>query len=73
MPLKTSRTTVKRLPKRAHYDAETVHAILDAGFICHVGYLIDGQPYVIPTAFGRDGDKLYVHGSAVSRDRKSVV
>jgi len=72
MPLKTSRTTVKRLPKRAHYDAETVHAILDAAFICHVGYVIDGQPYVIPTAFGRDGEKLYIHGSAVSRTLKTL-
>ncbi len=72
MPLKTPRTTVKRLPKRAHYDADTVHAILDAAFICHVGYVADGQPYVIPTGFGRDGDKLYIHGSAVSRTLKNL-
>jgi hypothetical protein len=72
MPLKTPRTTVKRLPKRAHYDAEAVHAILDAAFICHVGFVVDGQPYVIPTGFGRDGDKLYIHGSAVSRTLKTL-
>lgn len=72
MPLKTPRTTVKRLPKRAHYDTETVHAILDAAFICHVGFVADGQPYVIPTGFGRDGDKLYIHGSAVSRTLKTL-
>lgn len=72
MPLKTPRTTVKRLPKRAHYDAATVHAILDDAFICHVGFVADGQPYVIPTGFGRDGDKLYIHGSAVSRTLKTL-
>jgi len=72
MPLKTPRTTVKRLPKRGHYDAETVHAILDAGFLCHVGFVSNGQPYVIPTGFGRDGDTLYIHGSAVSRTLKTL-
>lgn len=72
MPLKSPRTTVKRLPKRAHYDAETVHAILDSAFICHVGFVANGQPFVIPTGFGRDGDTLYIHGSAVSRTLKSL-
>lgn len=72
MSLKSPRTTVKRLPKRARYDAETVHAILDSAFICHLGFVANGQPFVIPTGFGRDGDTLYIHGSAVSRTLKSL-
>ena len=63
----TERTQVRRLPKRAVYDKAQVHAILDEGFICHVGFVADGQPYVIPTGFGRAGDRLYIHGSAASR------
>jgi nitroimidazol reductase NimA-like FMN-containing flavoprotein (pyridoxamine 5'-phosphate oxidase superfamily) len=63
----TERTQVKRLPKRGHYDRETVYGILDAGFVCHVGFNADGQPYVIPTNYGRAGDTLYLHGSAASR------
>lgn len=63
----TARTQVKRLPKRGAYDRETVHKILDEAFVCHVGFVADGQPYVIPTNFGRVGDKLYLHGSAASR------
>ena len=63
----TERTQVKRLPKRGKYDRETVYAILDAGLVCHVGFSVDGQPYVIPTNYGRAGDTLYLHGSAASR------
>ena len=63
----TERTTVKRLPKRGAYDRETVYAILDEGFVCHVGFAVDGSPYVIPTGYARDGDVLYIHGSAASR------
>jgi uncharacterized protein len=63
----TERTQVKRLPKRGAYDRETVYKILDEAFVCHVGFVVDGQPYVIPTNFGRAGDKLYLHGSAASR------
>ena len=63
----TARSRVKRLPKRGHYDRETVFAILDAALLCHVGYVIDGQPYVTPTAFWREGDRLYWHGSSASR------
>jgi len=63
----TERTQVKRLPKRATYDRETVYGILDAGFVCHVGFNADGQPYVIPTNYGRAGDTLYLHGSPASR------
>ena len=63
----TLRTKVRRLPKRASYDKSAVHAILDQGFICHVGFAVQAQPYVIPTVYARDGDTIYVHGSAVSR------
>lgn len=65
--LKTPRTTVRRMPKRGSYDFETVAAILDAGFLCHLGFVVDGQPYVVPTAYGREERLIYVHGSAVSR------
>jgi nitroimidazol reductase NimA-like FMN-containing flavoprotein (pyridoxamine 5'-phosphate oxidase superfamily) len=63
----TERTEVKRLPKRGKYDRETVFGILDAGFVCHVGFGVNGQPYVIPTNYGRSGDTVYLHGSAASR------
>jgi nitroimidazol reductase NimA-like FMN-containing flavoprotein (pyridoxamine 5'-phosphate oxidase superfamily) len=58
---------VQRLPERGHYDRETIHAVLDQAFLCHVGFVVDGQPYVIPTGYGRAGDTLYIHGSAASR------
>lgn len=63
----TPRTRVKRLPDRGKYDRETVFAILDEALVCHVGFAVDGQPYVIPTLLARAGDKLYIHGSAASR------
>ena len=63
----TSRTQVRRLPKRAAYDKKQVHAILDEGFICHVGFSVDGQPFVIPTGYARAGGQIYIHGSAASR------
>ena len=63
----TDRTQVKRLPKRGNYDRETVYSILDTAFVCHVGFSVDGQPFVIPTNYGRSGDTLYLHGSAASR------
>lgn len=63
----TKRTRLKRLPKRGHFERETINAILDEAFICHVGFVVDGQPYVIPTGFGRVDDDLYIHGSAASR------
>ena len=62
-----ARTRVTRLPKRAVYDQAQVHTILDEGFLCHVGFTVDGQPYVIPTGYVRAGEKLYIHGSAASR------
>jgi uncharacterized protein len=63
----TDRTQVKRLPKRGLYDKDQVHSILDEGYLCHVGFVADGQPYVIPTLYVRDGDQIYIHGSAASR------
>jgi nitroimidazol reductase NimA-like FMN-containing flavoprotein (pyridoxamine 5'-phosphate oxidase superfamily) len=63
----TERTRVKRLNKRAKYDAETVHAILDATPICNVGYVFNGTPYVTPTLQWREGDHVYWHGSSASR------
>ena len=63
----TARTRVKRLHQRACYDRETVYGILDAGVMCHVGYVIDGQPYVTPTAYWRMGERVYWHGSSASR------
>jgi len=68
----TERTQVKRLPKRGRYDYETVYQILDTGFVCHVGFSVDGQPFVIPTNYGRSGDTLYLHGSAASRMLKTL-
>ena len=63
----TQRTRVRRLPERASYDPAVVHAILDEGFVCHVGFVVDGQPYVIPTGYARVGETLYLHGSSGSR------
>jgi uncharacterized protein len=63
----TERTRVKRLPKRASYDRDAIHSILDTALVCHVGFAIDGQPYVIPTLHVRIDDRLYIHGSAASR------
>jgi len=63
----THRTTLKRLPKRGHFEHESVYAILDEGFICHVGFCVDAQPFVIPTGYARVGDQLYIHGSQASR------
>jgi nitroimidazol reductase NimA-like FMN-containing flavoprotein (pyridoxamine 5'-phosphate oxidase superfamily) len=74
----TERTSVKRLPKRAIYERDTIYQILDEGFVCHVGFIVDGQPVVIPTGYGRVEDALYIHGSVASRmlrtltDRVSV-
>ena len=63
----TARTRIRRLPKRAHYDRETIYGILDAAFVCHIGYVIGRQPFVTPTAYWREGDAVYWHGSSKSR------
>jgi nitroimidazol reductase NimA-like FMN-containing flavoprotein (pyridoxamine 5'-phosphate oxidase superfamily) len=69
---RTDRSTVRRLPKRASYDAPAIHAILDEALVAHVGFAIDGKPFVIPMNYGRSGDTLFLHGSAASRLAKSL-
>jgi nitroimidazol reductase NimA-like FMN-containing flavoprotein (pyridoxamine 5'-phosphate oxidase superfamily) len=64
---KNSRTTVKRLPEKARTDVSTLHAVLDAGLVAHVGVLDHGQPIVIPVGYARDHDTILIHGSAASR------
>lgn len=68
----TPRSRLKRLPDRGRYDRETAHAILDAGFVCHVGYVVDGHPIVTPTSYWRDADHVYFHGSSASRMLRTV-
>jgi len=63
----TKRTELRRIPDRGSHDWGAINQILDAGFLAHVGFCVDGQPFVIPTLYGRDGEKLYLHGSAASR------
>lgn len=63
----TERTTLKRLPQRGSYEREIIYSILDEGLVCHVGFQHEGHPFVIPTGYGRAGDKLYIHGSRASR------
>jgi hypothetical protein len=63
----TERTRLVREPQRANYDREAIYKILDEAFVCHVGFSLEGQPYVIPTLFARVGDAIYFHGSAASR------
>ncbi len=63
----TKRTELHRIPVRGSHDWETINQILDAGFLAHVGFCVNGQPFVIPTLYGRDGSNLYLHGSAASR------
>jgi len=64
--------TVKRLPKRGHYDKETIFGILDRHFLCHLAWEMEGQPFMIPTAFGRKEETIYVHGSSKSRMLSSL-
>jgi nitroimidazol reductase NimA-like FMN-containing flavoprotein (pyridoxamine 5'-phosphate oxidase superfamily) len=61
------RTQVRRLPQRAVYNQPEIRAILDQGFLCHIGFTVNGQPYVIPTGYARCGDELFIHGSPASR------
>jgi nitroimidazol reductase NimA-like FMN-containing flavoprotein (pyridoxamine 5'-phosphate oxidase superfamily) len=70
--LRTPRTQVRRLPQRGAYDRQTAYAILDEGLVCSLGFVHEGQPYVIPTGYGRQGDFLYVHGSAASRMLRTI-
>jgi nitroimidazol reductase NimA-like FMN-containing flavoprotein (pyridoxamine 5'-phosphate oxidase superfamily) len=69
---KTEKNNIKRLPKRGHYDRETIYRILDEALICHVGFVDSGQPYVIPTNFARVGDSIILHGAKASRLLKHI-
>ncbi|HZU42314.1 MAG TPA: pyridoxamine 5'-phosphate oxidase family protein [Terriglobales bacterium] len=64
---RTQRSELRRLPKRGSHDTAVIYEILDAGFLAHVGFCVEGQPFVVPTLYGRAGDKVYLHGSAASR------
>jgi nitroimidazol reductase NimA-like FMN-containing flavoprotein (pyridoxamine 5'-phosphate oxidase superfamily) len=70
--LLTERTKVRRLAKRGVYDRETINAIIDEALICHVGFVVEGKPVVIPTIHWRDGERLYIHGSVASRMLRSL-
>ena len=69
---RTQRTTLRRLPQRGSFERPQINAILDEGFVCHVGFLVDGQPFVIPTGYARRGDTLIIHGSQASRMLRQV-
>jgi nitroimidazol reductase NimA-like FMN-containing flavoprotein (pyridoxamine 5'-phosphate oxidase superfamily) len=69
---RTDRSTIRRLPSRAVYDRALIHAILDEGLVCHVGFVVDGWPVVIPTIHVRMGERLYMHGSPASRMLKTL-
>ena len=68
----TNRTQIRRRPQRGNYDRHVIEQILDEGLVCHVGFAVDSQPFVIPTAYGRIDDCLYIHGSPVSRMLRSL-
>lgn len=68
----SARTTVRRIPKNASYDRSTINAILDEGLVCHVAFVDEGLPYVIPTLYARSSDRLLIHGSAASRLAKKL-
>ncbi len=68
----TDRTTLKRLPKRGDFERDAIFAILDEAFICHVGFIVEGKPVVIPTSYVRVADEVYIHGSAASRMLRSL-
>jgi uncharacterized protein len=69
---RTQRTTLKRLPQRGRFERQQINEILDEGFICHVGFVANGQPFVIPTGYARIGDTLIIHGSQASRMLRQV-
>ena len=69
---KNQRNQVRRIPKRGHYDQETLFKIIDGAFVCHVGFVQNGQPFVVPTLYGRIGDKIYIHGASTSRMLKEL-
>lgn len=63
----TERTRLRRRPNRGAFETDTIYAILDDGFVCHVAFIVDGQPFAIPTGYARRGDQIYIHGSSASR------
>src|SRR5438128_6114589 len=69
---RTERTTLRRLPKRGSYDRTLIHEVIDQALICHVGFVVEGRPLVIPTIHVRIGDRLYFHGSPASRMLKAL-
>lgn len=69
---KTERNQVRRIAKRGKYDRKTIYKILDEGFVCHAGFVVEGQPFIIPTLYARSGDSIFIHGSAVSRMLKNL-
>ena len=69
----TQRTQIKRVPQRGHYERQVIYDILDEALICHVGFVVNNQPYIIPTAYGRVEDRLYIHGSPASRMLRSLL
>ena len=71
-PSASPRVRVRRLPERGRYDREAIDAVLDAGLVAHLGFVSDGQPYVIPTLQARVDDQVYVHGSAASRTLRAL-
>ncbi|MEM9006716.1 MAG: pyridoxamine 5'-phosphate oxidase family protein [Cyanobacteria bacterium P01_F01_bin.86] len=68
----TDRSKVKRVPQRGHHERDVIHQILDEALVIHVGFVANNQPFVIPMAYGRDGDSLYIHGSTASRMLKNL-
>ena len=68
----TEKTKIKRQPKRGSYERDTVYKILDEGFVCHIGFVVDDQPFVIPTGYARRGDELLIHGSSASRMMRAL-
>src|SRR5216683_7467820 len=68
----TEKTKVRRKPERGSYDRELIYRILDEAFVCHVAFIVDGQPFLVPTNYVRVGDKLYLHGSTASRLMKTL-
>src|SRR5580765_6004182 len=68
----TERTKIRRKPDRGSYDRQLIYSILDEAFVCHVGFIADGMPVVVPTNYVRVGDKLFLHGSTASRLMKTL-
>ncbi|MEM8604445.1 MAG: pyridoxamine 5'-phosphate oxidase family protein [Cyanobacteria bacterium P01_H01_bin.121] len=68
----TARSRVRRVPKRANYDRDLIYSIVDEGYVCHIAFVVEAQPYVIPTAYGRLDDHIYIHGSPLSRMMRTL-